>query len=172
MAGGVVGGAEGSEGQGKHEHLPEAHFPGKNDEAEKERNAAKADLGHKEHAAFVETVDEQPSVRTQQQDRSVARCGHQSEQKPGMSQLQHQESMGDGLDPGADQGQSLASDISAKITDGERAAKLMERPIWFDFFRPHGSDGFQGFWEPAMPTAPSIALIVVRMGLGRRARDG
>jgi hypothetical protein len=143
LASGVVGGAEGSEGQGKHEHLPEAHFSGKNDETEKERNAAKADLGDEEHAALVETVDEQPSVRTQQQDRSVARCGHQSEQKPRMGQLQHQESLGDGLDPGADQGQSLASDISAKITDGERAAKLMERPIWFDF-RPHGSDGFQG----------------------------
>jgi hypothetical protein len=60
-----------------------------------------------------------------------------------MSELQDKQSLGDGLDPGADQGQSLASDISAKIADGESAAKLMELPIWFDR-RPHGCDGFQG----------------------------
>ena len=59
-----------------------------------------------------------------------------------MSELQHQESLGDSLDPGADQGQSLASDVSTKIADGESAAKLVELPIWFDC-RPHGSDGFR-----------------------------
>jgi hypothetical protein len=123
--------------QGEHDHLPEARVPGENDEAEKQRDAAKADLRDKQHAALVETVDEQPGVGTEQQDRSVARCSCQSEQESGMNELQHQESLGDGLDPGADQGQSLASDILAKIADDESAAKLLEPPIWFDR-RPHG----------------------------------
>jgi len=41
-----------------------------------------------------------------------------------MGKLQHQEPLGDGLDPGTDQGQTLASDISAKIADGESGAEL------------------------------------------------
>ncbi len=142
LAGRVVGGAEGSEGQGEHDHLPEAHVPGENDEAEKQRDAAKADLRDKQHAALVEPVDEQPSVGTEQQDRSIARCGCQSEQESRMGELQHQKSLGHGLDPGADQGQSLTSDVSAKITNGESAAKLMEPPPWFDR-RRHRADGLQ-----------------------------
>ena len=74
----------------EHDHLPEAHVPGENDEAEKQRDAAKADLRDKQHAALVEPVDEQPSVGTEQQDRSIARCGCQSEQESRM-----------GLDKGA-----------------------------------------------------------------------
>ena len=55
-----------------------------------------------------------------------------------MGELQHQESLGDGLDPGTDQRQTLASDISAKIPNGESGAELMEPPIGFElhFLRP------------------------------------
>jgi hypothetical protein len=59
-----------------------------------------------------------------------------------MGELQHQESLGNGLDPGTDQGQSLATDISAKIADGESGAELMEPLIWLDC-RRHGLRAFK-----------------------------
>jgi hypothetical protein len=46
-----------------------------------------------------------------------------------MGELQHQESLGDGLDPGTDQRQALASDVAAKIADGESGAEPMEPPF-------------------------------------------
>jgi hypothetical protein len=49
-----------------------------------------------------------------------------------MGELQHQEPLGDGLDPGTDQGQTLPSDVSAKIADGEGGDELMEFPFCFD----------------------------------------
>jgi hypothetical protein len=142
LAGGIIDSAEDSEDYGEHEHLPEAHLPGENGEAEKKRDTTKADLGDKEHPALVEAIDEQASIGAQQQDRSIAGCGCQSEQESRMGELKHQESLSDGLDPGSDQGQTLASDIAAKIADGESGAELMEPPIWFEC-RRHGSDGFQ-----------------------------
>jgi hypothetical protein len=60
-----------------------------------------------------------------------------------MGELQHQESLGDRFGPGADQGQSLASDIPAKIADGESGAQLIKPAMWFDC-RRHGFTGFQG----------------------------
>jgi hypothetical protein len=101
--------------------LPEAHFPGENGEAEKERDATKANLGDKKQAAFVEAVDEQPSIGTQQQDRSIAGCGCQSEQEPRMGELQHQEPLGDGLDPGTDQGQTLPATYRRKLLTASAA---------------------------------------------------
>jgi hypothetical protein len=47
----------------------------------------------------------------------------------------HEESLGNGLHPGTDQGQSLATDISAKIANGESDAELMQPLIWLDYRR-------------------------------------
>jgi hypothetical protein len=52
-----------------------------------------------------------------------------------MGELQHQESLGDGLDPGTDQGQTLAGDISAKIADAESGPELTKPAMWLDCWR-------------------------------------
>jgi hypothetical protein len=42
-----------------------------------------------------------------------------------MSEMQDEEYLGDGLNPGADQGQSLAGDVTAEVGDGEGGSELL-----------------------------------------------
>ena len=74
-------------------------------------------LGDQQEMPLGEPVNQQARVRRQQQHRREPGGRGESEDYAGMSQPQHQQRLGDGLDPGADQAQRLPADVTAEVAD-------------------------------------------------------